>query len=231
MPTDFDAEAFAALADRLRDAPTPELTADEVVMYARHDLEADYAGITLFRRDRQLETIAPSHDIVEQADQLEYDLGEGPCWDSVWKGDNWTCQDLRVDDRWPRWAQKVADLGIHGALAIELADTHKRRLGAVNLYWKQPRAFTTDELATASVFARHAALALAKSIEVEQLHTALDTRKCIGQAQGIAMERYSLDEERAFELLRRYSQDYNVKLRDVARQFVQTRKLPGSHQA
>ena len=42
------------------------------------------------------------------------------------------------------------------------------------------------------------------------------------------MERYDLDEARAFEVLRRYSQDHNVKLRTVAEHLVSTRKLPGS---
>jgi len=42
------------------------------------------------------------------------------------------------------------------------------------------------------------------------------------------MERYDLEEDRAFEVLRRYSQDHNLKLREVAEQLVSTRKLPAS---
>jgi AmiR/NasT family two-component response regulator len=60
------------------------------------------------------------------------------------------------------------------------------------------------------------------------LNTALDTRKLIGQAQGILMERYGLDEARAFEVLRRYSQDRNVKLREVAEHLIANRQLPSS---
>ena len=76
--------------------------------------------------------------------------------------------------------------------------------------------------------ARHAAIALAKVHESDHLWRAIDARKLIGQAQGILMERYDLDEERAFEALRRYSQDNNVKLRVVADRLVETRKLPMS---
>ena len=40
------------------------------------------------------------------------------------------------------------------------------------------------------------------------------------------MERHNLDEARAFEVLRRYSQDHNIKLRDIAAHLVETRQLP-----
>ena len=59
------------------------------------------------------------------------------------------------------------------------------------------------------------------------LQEALSSRTLIGQAEGILMERFGIDGERAFEVLRRYSQDFNVKLRDVAAQTVSSRRLPG----
>ena len=55
------------------------------------------------------------------------------------------------------------------------------------------------------------------------LTTALDTRKLIGQAQGILMERLSIDADRAFEYLVRESQDRNVRLRVIAEWIVTNR--------
>jgi len=63
------------------------------------------------------------------------------------------------------------------------------------------------------------------------LWQAIDARKLIGQAQGILMERFDLDDERAFEVLRRYSQNTNTKLNEVARALVHTRTLPTYGQA
>jgi len=57
------------------------------------------------------------------------------------------------------------------------------------------------------------------------LAQAVDARKLVGQATGILMERYDLDGDRAFTVLRRYSQDINTKLRDAAQQLIDTRKL------
>jgi AmiR/NasT family two-component response regulator len=60
----------------------------------------------------------------------------------------------------------------------------------------------------------------------ENLLTALDARTLIGQAQGILMERFGIDADRAFGVLRRYSQARNVKLRVVAEELVSQRSLP-----
>jgi hypothetical protein len=58
------------------------------------------------------------------------------------------------------------------------------------------------------------------------LAAAVDARKLIGQAQGILMERFALDADQAFAVLRRCSQHLNIKLRDIAQQLINTRKLP-----
>ncbi|WP_255371679.1 ANTAR domain-containing protein [Cellulosimicrobium sp. CUA-896] len=57
------------------------------------------------------------------------------------------------------------------------------------------------------------------------------TRTLIGQAQGIIMERFGLSDARAFAVMSRVSQDSNVKLVDVARDIVSTRRVPGTGRA
>jgi len=225
----MDPQEFADLARELSRAECPQRTAEQVVDHAREVLGADHGGITLIRSGGRLESLAYTDDLVAKADQLQYDLGEGPCRDATWQAVTLASQDLAVDDRWPQWAPQASHLGIASVLAAELtaADT-ERRLGALNLYWTQPTTFTSDDLAYASIFAVHAAVALAYSLQDAQLNTALDARKVIGQAQGILMERYDLATEQSFEVLRRYSQDHNIKLREVAQQLVDTRRLPGT---
>jgi AmiR/NasT family two-component response regulator len=67
---------------------------------------------------------------------------------------------------------------------------------------------------------------VATAREEATLWRVADARKLVGQAQGILMERFDLDADRAFALLRCYSQDTTAKLRDVARDLIATRKLP-----
>lgn len=225
--TERDAQEFAELAQALTNAGSVQQTADEVVEQALIALGASYGGITLIRGGGRLETLAPSDDLVVKADLLQYELREGPCVDAAWQGRTLASQDLAADCHWPEWGPRAAHLGIGAVLAAELSATETgRRLGALNLYWSTPTTFTSDDLAYANIFAVHAAVALANSLRDAQLSTALDARKVIGQAQGILMERYGLTTEQAFEVLRRYSQDHNVKLRLVAEQLVATRQFP-----
>ena len=56
----------------------------------------------------------------------------------------------------------------------------------------------------------------------ENLWKAIDARNLIGQAQGILMERFGVDAEQAFGVLRRYSQDNNLRLAVVAERLIAT---------
>jgi len=218
---------LARVAERLHLAPNPTETAGEAVDYARHQLGADHAGITLIKGGGRLETVAPTDAVVEQADHFQYEVGEGPCHDSAWQGRTLVAQDLASEPRWPLWAPKAVELGLGSALGVELLNkSADRRLGSVNLYWEHARTFTGEEVELAHLLSRHAAIGLVASLNAEGLRLAMEGRKRIGQAQGILMERYGVDEDRAFAILKRYSQDHNIKLRDLAEQLATTLQLP-----
>ncbi|MFC3454567.1 ANTAR domain-containing protein [Amycolatopsis speibonae] len=55
----------------------------------------------------------------------------------------------------------------------------------------------------------------------EQLQYALDHRLPIEQAKGILAERYQIDIGAAFELLRSFCRNNNMKIHDVARTLVE----------
>ena len=61
---------------------------------------------------------------------------------------------------------------------------------------------------------------------VGQLRQALQTNRTIGTAVGIVMAGYQLDQQRAFQVLVRTSQQNNRKLQDVAAEVVRTGSLP-----
>ena len=94
-------------------------------------------------------------------------------------------------------------------------------MGALNLYSTSQEEIDPDAEHVAELFASHAAIALHQAREVENLNQALESRKVIGQALGIVMERYGLDENHAFAFLLRASSTSNIKLRDIAAQLVE----------
>ncbi len=228
-PSDFDAEAFARLAEELHAAGDVQETVEHVTTMALDVLGADLASITMIHRGQRLETVAPTDPVAEDLDQLQYDLREGPCYDSSWRGETLLSRDLLRDERWPQWARKAAAEGICSMLAVELA-TAEDRVGALNLYFTTPRDFDRDDIDFAHIFGRHASIAVSYKSENAGLLVALDSRKLIGQAQGILMERYDMSESQAFNVLTRYSQNNNIKLRDVAEQLRATRQLPQRNQ-
>ncbi|MFY0408881.1 GAF and ANTAR domain-containing protein [Solicola sp. PLA-1-18] len=214
---------LAVLARELSQGTGLSSTVEQVVEFARRTFGATEAGITLIR-DGRLETVAATSPAVRSADEAQHELGEGPCVEAatesrtVWSGD------LGTDDRWPTWGPRAVELGFVSVLATEM-HAGGRRVGALNLYRATSGPFDPEDASLAQDFAQHSAVALSHLLRIDHLEVALSTRTLIGQAQGILMERHGVDAERAFSILRRYSQDENVKLRDVAQRLVLTSRL------
>ncbi|HZX08762.1 GAF and ANTAR domain-containing protein, partial [Kribbella sp.] len=174
------------------------------------------------------EVAAVTDPVVAEIYELQINEKNGPLVTAMRDQVPVLVRDTSTDDRWPVWAGKVAALGVRSVLDIPLAARGEppRAAGVLGLYSLDADAFAADDVAVAHIVARHAAVALASARKEAALAQAVDARKLVGQAMGILMERYDIDADRAFAVLRRYSQDTNTKLRDVAQQLIDTRKLP-----
>jgi GAF domain-containing protein len=189
----------------------------------------DLASVSLHRGSKGLETIAGSDSVARRAHELQQELGEGPCLDAVWSDfdDVYVVQDVADDRRWPRWAPEATRLGLSSLLAVQLS-TSESSIGVLDLYSRHRRDYDTDDAMAAQVVAARVAAALASAQHERTLWQAIDARQEVGQAQGILMERFGLSSDAAFAVLRRYSQEQNRKVREVAQQLISTRSLPGS---
>jgi GAF domain-containing protein len=164
MIPELDPMVSARIAEEPQDAPRPIRTVDEIVNDVRQQLYADHAGITLIR-GRKLTTVASTDGLVAWADVLQYELGDGPCRDRSWQRHTLLVSDLTTDPRWPQWSSRITALGITSVLGAELTGKHARRRGSIIVYWNQRRTFTADDIALMNTFARHAAVALAGSLD------------------------------------------------------------------
>jgi GAF domain-containing protein len=198
-----------------------ELTIQRIVENAVEAIPGCDGGGISIRRGRKAESPVSTDTAAHRVDELQYELGEGPCLDAIWVDDTYVIDDVRTETRWPEWSRETAELGIRAILSVRLATTADT-LGCLNLYSKRPSAFDPDTVELAQAYAALAASALAASRKVTHLQRAVDARHRVGLAQGILMAQYQLSESASFELLRRYSQQQNVKLRDVASQVVES---------
>lgn len=232
------AEQFIALAEALYRVP-PEagvVGVLEQVVQTAHQLvpEADVVSVTLRTADGGFTTPAETDPVASRADQCQYDCGEGPCIDATATPGLGIAAspDLAHEPAWPRFGPAAAaDLGLHAVLSTGMFPRGPHpRFGALNYYAYRPHALDAVDRDVMLILAAHAATALhgvtaasAAELRATQLEEALKTRDVIGQAKGILMERRGLDAGEAFDVLRRASQNLNVKLNTIAATLVDRR--------
>jgi GAF domain-containing protein len=185
--------------------------------------DVDYASITVKHADGSIITVAPTDPLVLEMDAAQYQLREGPCYEAAVDVAHVIAPDMATDSRFPRYGPYVVGKGIHAQAGLRLFDAPASQ-GALNLYSRTTGTFE-DFASLAALFAHQAAIAIGYAREIADLNDAIRTRTTIGQAVGIIMERYELNDERAFAFLTRLSQHRNVKLRIIAAEIV-----AGEHQ-
>ena len=182
----------------------------------------DTAGVLLIGAGGKFETLAATSTLPYELDDLQMKFEEGPCVQVALDDLIVRTDDFRKEERWPRYSPAVVELGVLSGLSVKLY-TADRTAGALNLFGFKANAFDAEDETVATVLASHAAAAILASRQGEQLQSALTTRDRIGQAKGIIMERYDIDDVAAFDMLKRLSQDSNVRLADIAQRVIDTR--------
>ena len=222
MPDNTSAIAFADFAQRLGG-----LTSTAKVIEALQTAGPAVLGFgdvsLLLRRDRQLHFAGATDESLATATIGQLEFGEGPAVDAVRASTEVACADLSTAERWPRWSPYAIGLGWRSWLSLRLTSRGHRCLGVLNVGSRRTEAI---ELPRALILAAHLAVALDTVQMQENLLLAQDAQMHVGQAVGLLMERYQLTADQAFSVLRRYSQDRQVKLRDVAADLLATRRLP-----
>jgi hypothetical protein len=190
--------------------------------------EADVVSVSLRSRDGKLHTPVENDPLATTLDELQNEHQHGPCLDSAnGKGPAYRCSgDLATEPDWPRFGPAAADLGYESVLSTALVSgpAAQNLSGALNIYSHAKGKLCDDTTRDiALVLSTHASLAVAHTEAVRlgelretQLRQALESRDVIGQAKGILMHRRGLSADEAFDLLRRTSQDLNIKLAELA---------------
>jgi GAF domain-containing protein len=199
----------------------------ELVEHAAIEIPgAQYAGVTVTRNARHIDTPAATHKWPILLDEIQQRHREGPCLTAAWEEKTVHVADLTTDNRFPLYRRDALEqTPICSIMAFQLFIADET-MGALNVYAEQPHVFDQASKDIGRIFAAHSSVAWNSARRDEQFKRALASRDTIGQAKGMIMERYGVDAVQAFEVLRKLSQDSNVPLVQVATELVVKAQSP-----
>ncbi|WP_254431410.1 GAF and ANTAR domain-containing protein [Agromyces sp. Marseille-P2726] len=169
------------------------------------------------------ETIAASDHLAARLDELQFDLGEGPCWDALVTGAAVLEPDLRDHQRrsWPAFRTAIAQDDVRAIFAFPLA-VGPLRMGAVDLYSAQPvrldRTQTRQADAMAAIVGRHVLRSALATVdrESEPSSTAY-SRRLVHQATGMVLAQLGITPDDALLVIEGRAFAESRSVMDVAR--------------
>jgi GAF domain-containing protein len=197
-----------------------------LMRHATQLVEATGAGVMLASDGDELDFVAASEERVVEAEEAQAHLRSGACFEAFSTNRIVVAEDLGADERWPEYAQHVVKLGLRSVLGVPM-NAFGQTIGVINLYRDQPSTWSEEDVGAAEIVTAMGAGYLLNANQLraqhtlsEQLHAAVGSRDVIGQAKGLLMALANVDADGAFDLLRKRSQQGNVKLREVAQQVI-----------
>jgi len=165
-----------------------------------------------------------TEDVARHLHRVQFAVRCGPCFDAVQQPEPVLAEDLIHEQRWPEFTACAVERGMRALLSVHLfIDANVR--GAVSFYAGEPGRFSADDEGVALLLAAQTSTALAALRARGNFEVALSSRDVIGQAKGILMERFKINEQEAFQILVAVSQRRHIKLRDIAEQLTRTGDL------
>ena len=182
----------------------------------------DHASLML-RQHGRLITAASNDDVARLIDEMERELGTGPCVDAVLDDVPQIDADLTQSRVWPLLSDRVLERTPVRGMAGFRVLVDNRKVGALNLFSDTPNALTAQSINEAAVLAAFTSVALMAASRDEAANTlraGLESNREIGKAIGLLMAFHKVTDDDAFEMLRRTSQDMNIKIVHVAAEIV-----------
>jgi GAF domain-containing protein len=219
-------EAFVGLADTLvADYDTVDLV-QRLVETSADVLDASAAGLLLADESGELGVLASTSEESRLVELMQLDSGFGPCVEAYLTGEFVSVVDIESDERWPAFREAALRQGFQSLHAIPMR-LRSTIIGTLNLFRDEPGALRDEDASVARGLADIATIGILHERAIResdvaraQLQFALNSRVIIEQAKGVLAQVHSVGLDAAFRLLRDYSQNNGVPLRQVAEQVV-----------
>ena len=222
---------FVLLADTLAEDFDLSDVLDQLAHACVDLLGATAAGILLVNQGEGLQVVASSNESSHLLEVFQLQGLSGPCLDAYSTGTAIAVSDLGAGPpRWPEFTSRARALGFRSVHAFPMK-LRSEVIGAVNLFHAEPTTLAPDAARVAQALADIATISVIqmrllrdREHVAEQLQLALNSRIVIEQAKGMLAEVGRIDMGRAFDALRRYARDNNLRLTAVA-ELVVSREL------
>jgi len=216
----------------LVDQEAPELQTKRLCEVCAEVTVMSGAGIMLMSDDVPQGSVCTTDAVSDLIEQLQYELGEGPCVDA-YQQDRPVLEPDLADARTPRWpgfTGPAVDAGVRAVFGFPL-QVGTVRLGALNLYRDRSGPLSDDQHADALVMADIAAQAVLvlqanapPGKLAAELEASADFQYVVHQASGMVAAQLEVSVAHALIRLRAHAFGNDRPLAEVARDVVD-RKL------
>jgi hypothetical protein len=221
------AQEFAIIGKELHGTANNQAALQRIVQLTVKHVDACAGASITVVRGKSGHSPAASDPAAAAADALQFELREGPFYESERADAPFMLFDVEGESQWPRSSAALIErTSYRSVLSFRLI---AEDCAALNLFAEQPGGFVGADVDLAAVLAAHASSLVAlyeAEGRVANLETALESNREIGAATGVLMALHKVTPEDAFTLLRAASQRLHRKLRDVAAEVVETGALP-----
>ncbi|MFE6254417.1 GAF and ANTAR domain-containing protein [Agromyces sp. NPDC057865] len=187
------------------------------------------AAVSTLGRFLGSETVSASDEIAARIDELQLDLGEGPCWDSVDLGRPILEPDIRNHPRrnWPAFSDALREEQVGALFAFPLS-IGAMHIGALDLYNERPAELPLEQAeqvaAITDLISRHVlrrAVRLAGNLEEDG--QTRHSRRTIHQATGFVIAQLGISAEDAHALIQGQALTERRSMRAIADDIVSRR--------
>lgn len=190
------------------------------------------AAVSLLAGELHQQTLCASDEVAERLDELQFDLGEGPCWEAVDTGRPVLVPNLRLQNpTWPLFRDALQDSPAAAVFAFPLR-IGAIGVGALDLYRDRPGPLEPSVLEDALALADALSWVVLRRLLGEHDEadggdrygrTNANTRREIHQATGMIIAQLATTPQGAFSLLRARAFAEGRSVREVARDVVHRR--------
>ena len=182
------------------------------------------------------ETVCASDTQAARIDELQFDLGEGPCWEALTARRPVLAPDLHsaAPSSWPIFLEAIGDAPVGALYAFPLT-LGSLDIGAVDLYARRPGTLSPAQIADAVALAGIVALqVLRRSLSAQTLKPDAEadsgySRRVVHQATGMILAQLGLSAADALLVINGYAFSHGRSVREVAADIVARRVDFTSH--